>query len=189
MDWYIFLIITHIIGTALAVGGATISDFLFFRILKTNRLSEDGFEFLHIISNVIWAGFLILIFSGFGFFMLYRLSFPEAGAIYDPRLWMKLTISAVILFNGLLMHWKVFPALKSSIGDNVCSGEFIKKKTVMFTTGAISIVSWYTALILGAWRGLSLSYLNILGIYIVIVALAIIAANIIGRSLIKKSTQ
>lgn len=189
MDWNTFLIITHVIGVSLAVGGATISDFLFFRVLETNKLSEEGFEFLHTISNVIWVGFLILIFSGFGFFILYRISFPEAGAIYDPKLWAKLTIAGVILFNGLLMHWKVFPVLKSSIGDNVCSGDFIKKKTIMFTTGAISIVSWYTALILGAWHGLTLPYLNILGIYIVIVAGAIIVSNIIGRTIIKKSTQ
>ncbi|KKW05411.1 MAG: hypothetical protein UY39_C0062G0001, partial [Candidatus Kaiserbacteria bacterium GW2011_GWC2_49_12] len=41
MDWYTFLIITHIIGTVLGVGGATFAEVHLIRALRDGTMSRD----------------------------------------------------------------------------------------------------------------------------------------------------
>lgn len=185
MDWYTLLIMVHIIGVALGAGGATISDILFFKSIKDGKIDKKEFALLKAVSSVVWTGFVILAFSGFGFLILYRLTPEYAGLMYDPKLWAKLFIVLIILLNGLVMHWKVFPLLESSLGKPLAASRFIKKSSIAFTTGAISIISWYSALILGAWRTLDASYITIFGAYLLIIFAGIVFANIAGRYFIK----
>ena len=188
MNWHTFLVIAHIIGTSLGVGGVTLSDLYFFKILKRGKISEDTLGLLKTISFAIWIGLIILTLSGFGFLILLRLTKPELGVLYSPKLWAKLGIVAIVLFNGLIMHWKVFPLLESNVGKSLNSPEFSKKAWMAFTTGAVSFVSWYSALILGAWRT-DFSFLTISTAYLTLVAGAIIIINIVGYYLIKKSAK
>ncbi len=186
MSWYTFLILAHIIGTALGAGGAAISDLLFFRSIRDGKIERNEMELLKTISMAIWAGFGILVFSGFGFFLLYRIQSPELGLIYNPKVLAKITIVLVVLFNGLVMHAKVFPLLESFVDKPLFNPDFAKRATIAFTTGAVSIISWYSALILGVWRGLDLSYWTIIGAYLAVIAAGVIIANVVGRRVIKK---
>lgn len=185
MSWSAFLVIAHIIGTSLGVGGVTVSDILFLKILKRGKIGEDTFKTLKTLSSVIWIGLIILTLSGFGFLVLYRLTKSELGLIYNPKLWAKLSVVAVILFNGLIMHWKIIPLLESNVKKSLNSPEFIKKAWMAFTTGAISFTSWYAALILGAWRT-KLSYLTIIIAYLILIIGAVIVVNILGRYIINR---
>ncbi|HEX9664495.1 MAG TPA: hypothetical protein VGA49_01595 [Patescibacteria group bacterium] len=187
MGWYTFLIISHLIGTALGVGGATASDFLFFKSIKDRQIDRTEFGFLKIVSNLVWAGFLILVFSGFGFLLLYRLQLPALAPDSWQRFWAKMTVVMIIFLNGLVMHWKVFPLFEEHIDKKLITPDFIKKAPIVFTTGAISIISWYSGLILGAWRELTLSYLEIIFLYGVILAIGISVSNLIGRYFIRNS--
>lgn len=184
---YAFLVILHIIGTALGVGGATISDFLFFKTIKDGRIEKTEFDLLKIASSVIWIGLALLAFSGVGFLLFERLvPHGHESLVYSAPFLAKMTIVLVIFLNGLVMHWKVFPICESSLDRPLAGSEFLRKKVVAFSTGAISIVSWYGALILGAWRGLEASYGEIVGVYLLILLGALIVSNIIGRMLAKR---
>lgn len=185
MDLYFLLVIIHVIGAVIGVGAATMGDILFFKSLKDGALEKKELEFLKTISAAVWAGLFILVFSGFGFFLVYRVSFPETGLIYNPTYLIKLTIAAVIFFNGLFMHWKVFPLLESQVGRTLNNPDFLSRAQPVFTSGAISIVSWYSALILGAARGIDASYFSILVVYLVVLWIGIVFANIIGKRLIR----
>lgn len=186
MDWFTFLITLHIVGVALGVGGATISDFAFLKFLKNGKITKGEFDLLKIISNVVWSGVFILAFSGFGIFLFLRIVSPESVFIYDPRMLAHLTIFLVILLNGILMHIKVLPLIEKNTESSLASEELCSKLTVAFTAGAISIVSWYTNLFLGSLRGLDFSYGFIMTVYIVILIIAILTSNLLGRHLIKK---
>lgn len=187
MDWHSVLIVGHIIGTALGVGGATASDFLFFKAIKDKKISSTEFDFLKTVSKVVWLGFLILVFSGFGLLIFYRLNFGASEIVFRPGFLAKMTVALAIFFNGLLMHWKVFPLLEANLGKALNQPpDFLKKVRWVFYTGAISIISWYSALILGAWRGLELSYSKILLIYVFLLLAGLAAANFIGKKLLKK---
>lgn len=181
-----FLVIIHTIGAALGVGGATVSDFLFLKAVRDGQIDKKEFGVLKTVSSVVWTGLAISIFTGFGFFLLYRLDPSHGGSIYDPKLLVKMIVVSVIFLNGLLMHWKVFPILEGSARKSLHSKEVVKKLPLMLSTGAISITSWYTALVLGAWRGLEASFGTIFLVYLFVVLCAIVVVNVAGRSFISK---
>lgn len=186
MDWLKFLIAFHIIGTAFGVGGATISGVLFFKFLKSVSVNRTEFNFLKTTSSLIWLGFVILAFSGIGFFIVYRANNLGPTVMYEPRLWAHLTIALVLLLNSVVMHGRILPVLESEIGRPAKSPIFFKKMPLAFSSGAISLVSWYSALVLGAWRGLTASYFFIISAYLALLLAGIILANIIGGFLIKR---
>lgn len=191
MEWYTFLVFLHIVGTALGVGGATISDILFFRALKNRHLSEEGLSMLKTVSFVVWSGVGLLLISGFAFFLVYRLGLStRLDLAFEPRFWTKMIGVLVIFANGMVMHWKSMPRLEKIAeekGENLSSPTFRNNAAFFFTTGAISITSWYGVLLLGIWRKLDLSFSLTLSIYVAVVLGAIIAANALRRKLLKPS--
>ncbi|OGY36116.1 MAG: hypothetical protein A3E36_00845 [Candidatus Andersenbacteria bacterium RIFCSPHIGHO2_12_FULL_45_11b] len=185
MDIRNALIILHIIGTALGVGGATVSDYLFFKFSKDGKLDKDEYRILLTVSDIVWAGVFILVLSGFGFMLLYLSGNPSVHAAYNlNKIWAKVTIVIILVANGSFMHRKVLPMLQHRESRSLITRQFIKKSPIMFTAGAISAVSWYSALIIGGWRNMTASYIQIVAIYAVIVLIAIAVSNITGRRLL-----
>ncbi|MEO6078082.1 MAG: hypothetical protein ABIP54_04810 [Candidatus Andersenbacteria bacterium] len=190
MDIRNALIIAHIIGTALGAGAATVSDYLFFKFAKDGRLDKDEYRILVTVSDLVWTGLLILLLSGFGFILLYLSGNEAVANAYNiQKIWAKFTIVAILLANGFFMHRKVLPMLHHRESRSLITPKFIKKSPIMFTAGAISAVSWYSALVLGGWRGITASYTEIISIYLVIVIVAIIGSNIIGKTMITQLLQ
>ncbi|MEK7123653.1 MAG: hypothetical protein AAB851_02040 [Patescibacteria group bacterium] len=189
MDWHVILVTIHIIGVALGVGGATVSDFLFFKSIKDGKIEAKEFDFMKAASKIVWTGFVVLVFSGVSMFIYERLEMAGPEEMYNPGIWAHIIAALVIFFNGLAMHWKVFPAFESSLGVPFGRAEqILKSRKIIFTTGAISIVSWYFALILGATRGFGLPFSWILAFYAFAVIGAVVVANIVGGYVIKKFT-
>tara|TARA_B100000745_G_scaffold219274_1_gene145995 strand:+ start:9230 stop:9721 length:492 start_codon:yes stop_codon:yes gene_type:complete len=149
MDVYTFLIVSHIIGTVLGVGGATFAEINITTALKDGKVSGDESALLHATYTTIRLGFFILLLSGFGFLVYYRLNGLEA-LLYSATLWAKLTIVGFIGINAVLLQTRMIPLLWGS---------------------AISLVSWYAALILGTMHGISYSYFDILFGYTLAVVL------------------
>jgi hypothetical protein len=187
IDIHTLLIIGHIIGLSLGVGGATVSDVLFFKATKDARIDASEFNLMNAISKVIWAGLLLAIATGIGFLIEYLLVPEKNVLLNNPKIWAKLTIVSVIFVNGLVFHYKVFPTLRALSGQSINSVQFARYLPLLLTTGATSIISWYSALVLGAWRGLSfsLSYYAIVGIYLFILFVGITFANLIGRRYVR----
>ena len=177
------LIMAHVLGTTLGVGGATISDLLFFRATQDGRIEAKEWEILKMVSLVIWVGLLLAVASGLGFLLEYAMTPEKTQYLANPKIWAKLTIVGIIFANGLLLHWKLFPIFESMVGRPMGESRFVKNMTLVFTSGAVSITSWYIAFIMGTWRGLNftLNYWQLLLVYGVILASAIVVANVVGR--------
>ncbi|HLC49602.1 MAG TPA: hypothetical protein VJI96_04445 [Candidatus Andersenbacteria bacterium] len=187
MDIRILLVILHVIGTVIGAGAATVTDYLVFKFAKDAKIDKDEFQILHTISDLIWAGLFILLATGFGFILLHLADFGSVRDSYNvDKIWAKITIVIILTLNGFFIHYYVLPTLKKRLGKSLVSPSILKKSFLLFSPGAISAVSWYTALILGAWRGLDASYGEIMSAYVAILAIAIIVSNIAGRSLLKK---
>lgn len=190
MDIRILLIILHIIGTVLGAGAATVTDYLVFKFSKDLKIDKDEFQILHTISDIIWAGLLLLLITGLGFIALHISDFGTVRNSYSlDKIWAKITIVIILTLNGFFVHYYVLPTLKKRLGKTLATPSFIQKSFFIFSPGAISAVSWYSALILGAWRGLEASYVEIMSGYIAILAAAIIASNIAGRSLLNRQRK
>ncbi|MBI5079166.1 hypothetical protein HZB06_00610 [Candidatus Wolfebacteria bacterium] len=156
MDWNSFLVIGHIIGAVFGAGGATMAEIFSIKALKDGVIDETESGFLKITYFFIRLGLFVLILSGFGLLILYRLEGVSPAMIYTDRFLAKLLIVLVIIFNPLLIQAKIIPY---SVGS------------------PLSLVSWYAALILGAWRTLDASLFSIIGVYLAAVLIAVFAVK------------
>lgn len=152
IDWQTILTASHIIGTVLGLGGATFAEIFYLKAAKDGVINATESDFLKTTYFILRLGMIILLFSGFGYLFFYRLT-GQTELIYNPKLWAKLTIVLAIIFNALLLQAKKMP---------------------LWLGSAISLTSWYSAFILGSWRGLETSYISIIVLYIM--AIIIVAA-------------
>ncbi len=169
-----FLLIGHIIGLAMGAGGATMSDILFLTSITDNVLDASELRLLKRASVVVIIGLLLLYATGIGFLFV-----REEGV--GQRFWAKMTIVGILTLNGAIMHWKVFPILEEMVQLRLpLSVEKFRANGRLFTiTGSVSLVSWYGALVLGAWRTLELSYGVMIGVYVGVLALTAVIAHIV----------
>jgi hypothetical protein len=190
MDIRILLVILHIVGTVLGAGAATVTDYLVFKFAKDIKIDKDEFQILHTISDLIWAGLFLLLVTGLGFIALHIADFDTVRDAYSmDKIWAKLTVVIVLTLNGFFIHYYVLPTLKKRLGKSLATASFMKKSFLIFSPGAVSSVSWYTALVLGAWRGLEANYWEIMGGYVFVLTGAIIVSNIAGRSFLTKQKK
>lgn len=179
MDFSLFLTFFHILGVALGVGGATVSDLLFFRALADRRVSKDEFAMLHTMGYILWAGLIILFLSGVGFVTSQLLLTGSSSYLVSAWFWAKMTIVFALFCNALIMHLKVFPFMTANL-DQELTYETVKDKLILLSmTGVISIVSWYSAMTLGVTRGLDFSYFFIINTYLLVLATGIFVTYIL----------
>ncbi|MEK7146994.1 MAG: hypothetical protein AAB772_01925 [Patescibacteria group bacterium] len=157
----ILLTAGHIIGTVLGVGGATFAEIFYLKSSRDGVIDPTESGFLKTTYFIMRTGMIFLLISGFGYLIWYRFTGQEA-LMYNPRFWAKLTIILIILANAILLQAK-------KISLNIGS--------------AISLTSWYGALILGSWRTLETGYLQILIFYITAVFAVYFALKIIKNKI------
>ncbi len=149
MDWDTLIMLGHIVGTVLGVGGATFAEIFHSKVTR-DGYNETAGGFLHITYMIMRIGLILLVISGFGFLLLARFE-GQTQYIYSARVWAKLMITLIILVNTALLHIRKMPTWLGS---------------------AISITSWYAALIIGAWRIRAGFWTLILAYLIVIIVVA-----------------
>ncbi len=161
IDWFTLLSVTHIIGAVLGVGAATFAEIFFLKSLRDGTIDPIEGSFLKVTYRVIRVGLALLIFSGFGFLLLYRLE-GATGLLYNPALWAKLTIVIILVMNAVLIQARHIPIRWGS---------------------ALSLSSWYAALVIGAWSGLSASYGAVLLWYGLLVVVVFATLSVIRKIL------
>lgn len=180
---HIILLVGHIIGVALGAGGATMSDILFLLSVRDRRLDRSELKLLKMASAIVLMGLGLLYVTGFGFVM--------TGSAVSGRFFAKMLIVLVATFNGILMHLFIFPFLESCArhSTDLLSDEVLQYAPYMVSAGAVSAVSWYTALVLGIWRTLSISFWQIISVYGVLVLAGVLAANLLLQLLLRVCHQ
>src|SRR3989338_5578424 len=165
MPWDIIIRISHVIGTVLGVGGATMSQIFIFKALSDGKVSKTEDQWLKITYTVLRIGLVVLVISGFAFLLHSRLEGFEER-LYSARTWSKIIMTLIILINAVLLQVRRIPFWLGS---------------------SVSLVSWYGALVLGVWRGLTAGYLGIFSVYIIaIFVVAFILEKIRQRMKISK---
>jgi hypothetical protein len=169
---YQTLVIIHLIGFALGLGSATVSDYLLFKFLKDYKISSWEKNILEKVSLLVWIGLFIQIVSGIGF---YSLNYEVLN--HTVKFLVKVVAVGIITLNGILLHKFVMPRMmKLNFGDSKIT--FIER--LSFASGAISVTSWWFATIMGALRNdISFTFLQLLGIYLALILCAIISSQIL----------
>lgn len=162
MDPLTLLLIGHLIGSVLGVGGATFVEIFLNKSLKDGEVNPTEGSFLKTTFTVVRAGLLISLITGVGLILLYRFA-DQSFRLYDPTLWAKFTIIGVIVVNALLLQAHKIPIWLGS---------------------PLSFVSWYSVLVIGALlRGPSIPYFEILFYYLVALVLGGLVLEGIRRSM------
>lgn len=182
MDLQIVLVIAHIIGVALGVGGATVSDIFFIRILRTKVINEFEFQNLRVLSRIVWAGITILILSGLSLLWLMHENTGAIGILNSPRFLAKLTLVAVVTLNGFIFHFYVFPKLKQCIDQKHA---LAKNTWLLAITGATSGASWYSIVLIAMLR-FDWPYFVWIGLYLGVLLGGILTAKFLIQHLLRE---
>lgn len=178
-DYKFFVVALHLLGFALGVGGATITDTFFFKFLKDYHISKWEAKILHQVSQVIWVGLGILILSGIGLYL------PNMEALnMSTKFISKVIIVAIILLNGILLNMYISPKMINISFRKKHKhhpGELLRLRRAAFASGAVSIVSWYSAFLLGMLKSVPLSVAQILFIYFCCLVLAVLVSQGVER--------
>lgn len=180
MDWidiktcYVLL---HLLGVTLGAGGSFMSDVLFVTTTKDKILDTSEFTILKKGSTVTWIGLFLLIISG-----ALLVSLDPQFYFASDKFILKMIIVGILSLNGIIFHFIHTPRLANLVGKHLgTSVEFKKYSKSMYYSGALSIVSWVSALILGGLRMIPVSVAVGLSIYAGLVLVAIIGAEIKRR--------
>jgi len=162
MDTYTILVISHLVGTILGVGGATFVEIFLNKALRDGEVDPIESSFLKTTFTVVRVGLVISLISGFGFLLLYKFT-GQVERLYNPLLWAKLTMILIIAFNAILLQ---------------------AHKISLWWGSTLSFTSWYSAAIVGTMlNGPSYPYFLIMLYYTIAVIIIGIILGIIRESL------
>ena len=174
----------HVLAMALGIGLATVTDIFFFKFLKDFKISHFEKEVLRTLSQVIWLALGLVIISGIGLFLPYIGEYSESSKFI-----VKMLIVAVLILNGAVLNLFITPRLTAiSFGGHHIHipGELHYARKISFALGAVSIISWYTAFILGSLRSIPFSASNSFLIYLGLLVVGITGSQIMERNIAKK---
>ncbi|QQR83983.1 hypothetical protein IPJ72_02180 [Candidatus Peregrinibacteria bacterium] len=165
--WKTPLLAAHILGTTLGLGGATISDILFFKFLTDYRISKKESEVMQVMKNIVLGGMFLLVVTGIGLFgtdpALYKSS--------DPFLF-KTTLAIILVLNGVALHVWVAPRLiRFNLAEHRINRYWHK---LAFLLGSISFVTWYSVFFTAMFKkSMPWDYPTLLLVYLTILLIAI----------------
>lgn len=173
------LLMVHMLGLSLGLGGATITDVLFSKFLKDFRISHWETTVLRTLSQIIWIGLALLVMSGAGLYL------PEMSHLHQsPKFLVKLIVVAIIIVNGAFLNLYISPKLVHMSfrhDDNLNNKKLHRTRKIAFVLGAISFTSWYAAFILGALEKVPLTFWPLLFLYFTILAVVVGGSQIAER--------
>lgn len=171
------ILILHIIGVAMGVGGAVTTDATFLRSIWDRKITSGQLQLIETISKVVITGLAILIVSGTSLVFLH----PHYFSLTDGSqlFWVKMTIVLILSVNGYVFHKKILPILKRHADKDLDSEETRSKLWLLALTGGLSGVSWFTVLILGVMmQVVDFSYLFIMNFYLLLVLGAVLTGYV-----------
>lgn len=170
--------VVHFFGLALGLGSATLLDIYLFKFMLNGRITERVWAIFEFGTRIVNVGLALLWASGLGF-LAYYFAFDPAK-LANPKIWAKLAIVATLTLNGVLLHWFVLPLVRQRIGRSLLDGIDRRHIGLFATTGALSAVSWYFPVLLGALSQLNgtVSAAAILVLYAFAFAFAAVTANL-----------
>jgi len=166
MNLQLFLVFTHIIGTILGTGAATFAEIFYLKAKRDGVFEPLEVDYLKTSYFVLRIGLFILVLSGFGLLVSLRLN--EFGApLLGVKLWAKLLIILILVLNAFLIQARKIP---------------------MWLGSSLSITSWYTATILGLWRGIPYTFWQIAVFYLLSVVVVSYVLHVIDIRILKSVT-
>ncbi len=174
------LIGAHLFGVVLGMGAAFMSDFMFFASIRDERVTATELRFLRLGGKVVWLGLGLVILSGI------LLVFTDPARYFaSDKFIAKMAVVAVLAVNGAAFHLFHIPRLHRHAGEHFpSSDEFVRHLPFLVASGAISLVSWTSAFVLGLLRNLPFPAWQIIVIYATLLVFASLTAILLRKKLV-----
>lgn len=180
IDYYSIFTIFHLLGVVVGMGGAIVSDFIFFSSIRDQKISSTEMRFLKLGSRIVWLGLVLIVVSG-----IFLFETDPARYLNSSKFIAKMVIVFVVIINGIIFHFIHIPRLCRHVGAHFpSSDEFSRKAPLLLVSGVVSVISWLSTLFLGSLRSLPFSALEILGVYFILLLLAAAAVISLKKILI-----
>ncbi len=171
IDAKTLFLIVHLFGIALGAGGAFISDLLFFKSIRDKKITKTEMGFLILGSHCVTVGLCILVISGAGLFSL-----DPAKYLASSKFLAKMTVVAILALNGIIFHMVHIPRLKRLAAGKISATIFKRYRWQILASGVISLVSWATAIVLGAFKTIPWEYELIISLYVAVLFFGLLVA-------------
>ena len=170
----------HIFGAILGAGGAFASDTVFLNSVKDGIINVTEIRFIKLSGKLVWAGVILLIFSGAYVFYLS----PEEF-LASSKFLAKMSIVGIILLNGIVFHTFHIPLLGESVDMPLKTfPKFMRFSNLVIVSGAVSMTSWIFTVALGVLKILPYSYGVIMLSYLISVIFSSAFALLLKKKLL-----
>lgn len=136
MDLYSALVLGHVVGAVLAVGGATLIEVQLNKALADKEMSLDERNLLGADFFTLRIGLLLSLVTGFGF-IAYYYHYDTLFRIDNDVFWAKMTLLLLVVINALLLQ---------------------ARKISLYWGSAVSFIGWWGIFFLGFASANSLRY-------------------------------
>ncbi len=175
-------VIAHVFSVIFGMGAALVSDVLFNTFIKDKKINITENKVLSTLSQIVWISLIFIVLSGVGLFF----SAPEIYATSSKFL-TKVTVILVIVLNGALFHFIVHPALpKMTFTSDNPDNKYVRVRRWSFAFGAVSIISWLLAFILGSVSAIPVAYKEAMILYAAILFVGIGTSQILERKVTRR---
>ena len=148
MDVITFLVMIHVAGTILGTGGATLAEVFLLSALKDGKVDPSEKRMMHANYKFLRIGLALTVVSGIALVLWHYFVLENDWVLTSDKVWFKDTLVLIILINAVLIA---------------------KRKIPMWLGASISFTSWWMATILGLWRGVPYSYVELAIGYVALV--------------------
>lgn len=188
VDWltnYKWLIlILHILGFAIGLGAVTVADVLFFKFLRDFKISAFEANILRTLSRIVWFSIIVIIISGTGLYLPQMEILNQSGKFLA-----KMAIVSVIILNGIFLNVVVSPKLLRISFDGKRKNKEMglgRIRKLSYASGAISLVSWYYASILGIAENPTLGFAGLIVVYLFLASSSVFISQLFEHSFYRK---
>jgi len=164
MDINTLLVIAHVAGTILGVGGATLAEINVMTALKDGKVDISERTLMHANYTMIRVGTALVVLSGIAL-VWWHLSQGNNWVLTSSKVWFKDLLVVFIILNAFLLA---------------------KHKIPFWLGSGVSFTAWWMATILGLWRGQPFNFFELLGGFVVLTLLVGWALELIKRSIVNK---
>jgi hypothetical protein len=166
--------ILHVLAVVIGMGGAIITDMFFIYFGYNKLISREENKVLKIASHLVVVGLIFIIFTGA---MLFISNIDKY--LNSAKFLTKITVVTMLSINGLILHLLVFKNLaKKHFLD---AKKYKKYRLLAFICGAVSVVSWFSAISLGILDSIAISFASAISIYFLLLVLGIFSSFVLYR--------
>lgn len=174
--------ITHVFAVIVGMGSALVSDILFNFYIKDKKINPTENKTLEVLSKIIWISLGLIVVSGIALF----LSNPFGYSISNKFL-LKMVIVGFIIINGYLFAKVTHGSLmKINFTDTNSNHKYVRIRRMSFAFGAVSLISWLFAFVLGSIKSIPISFWQGLVLYGGLLIVGIIGSQIMERMIVNK---